>query len=101
MELLVEDAPIGDDDDAIEDAQVGGISGEAGGHPDHFGVEGEVDEGAAFEFKDRFVVVTIVAVLGFGVFGGLVGEGIFKFEGDQGDAVEAEGDVDDAVFGGG
>jgi hypothetical protein len=41
-----------------------------------------VDEGTAFEFKDGFAWIAILAVLFFGVFGGLSGEGVFEFEGD-------------------
>jgi hypothetical protein len=84
---------------SVEGEEVGGGSGEAGGHPDGFGVEGEVDEGAAFEFKEGFAGFAVFAVLGFGLFGGLSGKGVFEFEGNEGDAVEGEGDVDYAVGG--
>lgn len=82
----------------VEGEEAGGGSGKAGGHPDKLGIDGEVGEGAAFEFKEGFAGISIVAILSFGVFGGLSGEGIFEFEGDDRDAVEAEGEVDDAVF---
>ena len=72
----------------VEGEEAGGGSGKAGGHPDKLGIDGEVGEGAAFEFKDGFAGISIVAILSFGVFGGLSGEGIFEFEGE----------VDDAVF---
>ena len=84
----------------IEGEEVGGIPSKSGGHPNDFGIDGKMSEGAAFEFKDGFVLVAIAPILGFGILSRLAGEGIFEFEGDQGNAVEAKGKVYDAVFSG-
>ena len=82
----------------VEGEEVGCVSGEAGGHPDGFGVEGEVGEGATFEFKDGFAGISIAAILCFCIFGSLSGEGIFEFEGNEGNSVETQSKVDDAIF---
>ena len=82
----------------IEGEEVGGVPGETGGHPNDFRIDSKMSQGAAFEFKDGFVLVAIAPILVFGILSRLAGEGIFEFEGDQGNAVEAEGEIDNPVF---
>ena len=70
----------------VEGEEVGVGFVEFGGHPDFVGVYGEVDD-AAGELEEGFAGISIGFVLFFGVVDGLVGPGIFEFEGDDRDAV--------------
>jgi hypothetical protein len=47
----------------------------------------------AFELKNRFPRIAILFVLAAGVLYGLTGERIFQLDGEDGNAVQAEGDI--------
>ena len=77
----------------VEGKEDGFVAGEARGHVDFVGIDGEMDEGAFLEGEDLFAVVAVGFVLMSGVLDGLPGELVFELGGSNGDAVDAEHEV--------
>ena len=73
----------------VEGQKVGVAFVEFGGHPDFFGVYGQVDD-AAGKLEQRLSRIAVFFVLLSGVVGGLPCPGVFEFQGGHGNAVEEQ-----------
>ena len=82
---------------AVEGQEVGLPSSQPGGHPYLVRVHREVDQGALLEREQQVAPVALVLVLAYRVGGALPGQRVLEFGGDDGDAVDGEGHVDDAA----
>ena len=77
----------------VEGQEVRRRPGQPCGHQDGFGVDGEMDQGAALEFEDRFPRIAVVLVLPAGILDSLASERILQLEREDGNAVHADRDV--------
>ena len=77
----------------VERQEAGLRPGEAGGHEHLFGVDGEVGEAAGVA-EERLAGVAVLAVLADGVPDVLAVEGVLELGGEDGNAVEEEGEVE-------
>ena len=64
------------------------------GHEHRFGVHGEMDQRAALELEDRLARVAVLLVLPARIFHRLAGERVLQLQRGDGDAVQAEGDIE-------
>ena len=71
-----------------------GLARQTGGHPHLFGIHSKMHQRAPFEFKDHFARITVCPVLLFCLFDGLSAEWVLELKRCDGDAVQAEGDVE-------
>ena len=64
------------------------------GHEHRFGVHGEVHQRAALELEDRLARIAVLLVLPARLFHRLAGERVLQLQRGDGDAVQAEGDIE-------
>ena len=69
---------------------------QVGGHEDEIVIYGEVDEAAPLA-EQRLARVAVLLILLDGVFDVLVGEAVLQLEGGDGQAVDADGEVEGAA----
>ena len=81
----------------VEGQEMGLLAPEAGRHPDLVRVHGEVDQGALLEGEEQIALVPLRLVLLYRIGGALPGERVLQLAGDDGDAVDGQGHVDDAA----
>jgi hypothetical protein len=78
----------------VEGQEVGGRAREARSHQHGFGIDGEVHQRAALKFEDRLARIAIVLVLPSRVLDRLSCERILELHGGDGDAIQAERDIE-------
>ena len=82
---------------SVEGQEVGFLALEPRRHPYLVRVHREVDQGALLESEKKIPPVALVLVLVYRMSGTLSGQRVLKFGGDDGDAVDRKGHVDDAA----
>ena len=81
----------------VEWQEVGFLAAEPGRHPHLVRVHGEVDQGTLLESEKKIAPVALVLVLVHRMSGALSGQRVLEFGGDDRDAVDGKGHVDDAA----
>ena len=77
----------------VERKKTGGFSRKPSGHPHRFGIHREMHQGPPLEGKYFFPRISVSAVLEHGVFDSLSAQRIFQFQGGDGNAVDAQDEV--------
>ena len=78
----------------VERQEVGSVAGEPGRHARALGVDREVHERAPLELEDRLAGIAVTPVLAHRVVDRLPGQRVFELRCDDGNAVQAQGDVE-------
>ena len=81
----------------VEGQEVGFLATEPCCHPYLVRVHREMDQGALLEREQQIAPVALVLVLVYRMSGALTGQRVLEFGGDDGDAVDRKGHVDDAA----